>query len=60
MKTIEERALDFVNMLDIDPYSPLFDVCQQDYIVGAIEQKEIDDAEMRELKSLLENKSQIG
>ena len=60
MKTIEERALDFVNMLGIDPYSPLFDVCQQDYIVGAIEQKEIDDAEIRELKSLLENKSQIG
>ena len=60
MKTIEERALDFVNMLGIYPYSPLFDVCQQDYIVGAIEQKEIDDAEIRELKSLLENKSQIG
>ena len=47
MKTIEERALDYVNMLGIDPYSPLFDVCQQDYIVGAIEQKEIDDAEIR-------------
>lgn len=60
MKTIEERALDFVNLLGIDPYSPLFDVCQEDYIVGAIEQKEIDDAEIRELKSLLENKSQIG
>ena len=60
MKTIEERALDFVNMLGIDPYSLLFDVCQQDYIVGAIEQKEIDDAEMRELKSLLEKETQIG
>ena len=60
MKTIEERALDFVNMLGIDPYSPLFDVCQEDYIVGAIEQKAIDDAEMRELKSLLEKEAQIG
>ena len=60
MKTIEERALDFVNMLGIDPYSPLFDVCQQDYIVGAIEQKEIDDAEICELKSLLEKETQNG
>ena len=60
MKTIEERALDFVNMLGIDPYSPLFDVCQQDYIVGAIKQKEIDDAEIRELKSLLGKETQIG
>ena len=60
MKTIEERALDFVNMLGIDPYSPLFDVCQQDYIVGAIEQKEIDDAEISKLKSLLEKETQIG
>ena len=60
MKTIEERALDYVNMLGINHYSPLFDVCQQDYIVGAIEQKEIDDAEIRELKSLLEKETQIG
>lgn len=60
MKTIEERALDFVEKLGINHYSPLFDVCQEDYRVGAIEQKAIDDAEMRELKSLLEKKSQIG
>ena len=60
MKTIEERALDYVNMLGINNYSPLFDVCQQDYIVGAIEQKAIDDVEIRELKSLLEKETQIG
>lgn len=41
-KTIEERALDFVEKLGIDHYSPLFDVCQEDYRVGAIEQKAID------------------
>ena len=43
MKTIEERALDFVEKLGIDHYSPLFDVCQEDYRVGAIEQKAIDE-----------------
>ena len=41
MKTIEERALDFVNMLGIDPYSPLFDVCQQDYIVAQLSRKRL-------------------
>ena len=59
MKTIEERALDFVEKLGIDHYSPLFDVCQEDYRVGAIEQKAIDDAEIRKLKSLLEKETQI-
>lgn len=43
MKTIEERALDFVEKLGIDHYSPLFDVCQEDCRVGAIEQKAIDE-----------------
>ena len=60
MKTIEERALDYVKKWGIDPYSPLFDVCQEDYIAGAIEQKAIDDVEIRELKSLLEKETQIG
>ena len=42
MATIEERALDYAKIFSIDQYSPLFDVCQQDYIVGATEQKNID------------------
>ena len=42
MATIEERALDYANKLGIDHYSPLFDVWQEDYIVGATEQKAID------------------
>lgn len=43
MKTIEERALDFVEKLGIDHYTDYFDFCQQDYIAGAIEQKAIDE-----------------
>lgn len=60
MKTIEERALDFVEKLGIDHYSPLFDVCQEDYRVGAIEQKAIDDAELLNLRSSWEKEAQIN
>lgn len=42
MATIEERALDYVKKWGIAHYSPLFDVCQDDYIAGATEQKAID------------------
>ena len=59
-KEIEERALDYAKKWGLDHYSPLFDVCQEDYRVGAFEQKAIDDAEIRELKSLLEKEMQIG
>ena len=45
MKTIEERALEYAKKSGIDPYTALFDFCQKDYIVGATEQKAIDDAE---------------
>lgn len=42
MKTIEERVLDYANKLGIDPDTYYFDFCQQDYIAGATEQKDID------------------
>lgn len=42
MKTIEERALDYARMSGIEPNTDYFDFCQQDYIAGAEEQKDID------------------
>ena len=42
-KEIEERALDYVKKWGLDHYSALFDLCQEDYIAGATEQKAIDD-----------------
>lgn len=48
MKTIEERALDYANELGIDSNTDYFDYCQQDYIVGATEQREIDIMRVRQ------------
>ena len=42
MKTIEERALEYANELGIDSNADYFDYCQQDYIAGATEQRQID------------------
>lgn len=43
MKTIEERALEYAKKSGIDHYTDYFDFCQEDYRVGAIEQKAIDE-----------------
>lgn len=42
MKTIEERALDYANKLDLNPDTDYFDFCKQDYIAGATEQRKLD------------------
>ena len=42
MKTIEERALEYANELGIGSNTDYFDYCQQDYIAGATEQRQID------------------
>ena len=60
MKTIEERALEYANELGIDSNTDYFDYCQQDYIAGATEQKDINDAELLNLRSSLEKEAQIN
>lgn len=60
MKTIEERALEYANELGIDSNTDYFDYCQQDYIAGATEQKDIDDAELLNLRSSWEEEAQIN
>lgn len=60
MKTIEERALEYAKKSCIDPYTDYFDFCQQDYIAGATEQKDIDDKELLNLKSSWEKEAQIN
>ena len=57
MKTIEERALEYAKKSGIDPNKDYFDFCQQDYIAGATEQKAIDDAKLRKLKSAWEKEA---
>ena len=60
MKTIEERALEYANELGIDSNTDYFDYCQQDYIADATEQKDIDDVELRNLRSSWEEEAQIN
>ena len=60
MKTIEERALEYANELCIDSNTDYFDYCQQDYIAGATDQKDIDGAELRNLRSSWEKEAQIN
>ena len=60
MKTIEERALEYANELGLEYNTDYFDYCQQDYIAGATEQKDIDDAELLNLRSSLEKEAQIN
>ena len=60
MKTIEERALEYANELGIDSNTDYFDYCQQDYIAGATDQKDIDDTELRNLRSSWEKEAQIN
>ena len=60
MKTIEERALEYANELGLDSNTDYFDYCQQDYIAGATEQKDIDGAELLNLRSSWEKEAQIN
>ena len=48
MKTIEERALDYANKLSLNPDTDYFDLCKQDYIAGATEQRQIDIMRVRQ------------
>lgn len=59
-KEIEERYLLCINCCELKQQE-CAEFCGNYWkYKGAIEQKAIDDAEIRELKSLLEKKSQIG
>ena len=60
MKTIEERAREYAEKEDLLQYTDEFKYCQKDYIAGANAQKEIDDAELRKLKSSWEEEAQIN
>ena len=46
--TIEERAKEYANKLDLNPDTDYFDFCKQDYIVGATEQRKIDIMHIRQ------------
>ena len=60
MTTIEERAREYAEKEDLLQYTDEFKYCQKDYIAGANAQKEIDDAELRKLKSSWEEEAQIN
>lgn len=46
--TIEERVKEYANKLGLIPDTDYFDFCQQDYIAGATEQREIDIMRVRQ------------
>ena len=59
METIEERAKEYAEKEDLVQDTDEFKYCQQDYIAGATEQKAIDEKEIKQLRSIIEQTASV-
>ena len=59
MKSIEERAKEYAENQELVHSMYEFEYCQKDYIVGANDQKSIDDEVIKKLTSIMEHSAPV-